>query len=97
MELQDYPIEDIEAAIKRKKMTKASLAKKLGRSSTTVAKTINRNSAIISKRLNKEIVEELQPELDIIHQAFVNYEKAQNNTSLDQSPDLTQSRARLDS
>ena len=70
MKLRDYPVEEIEAALKKKKINRVSLAKKLGRSTSALAKTITRTETIKSKRLEEAILNELQPELGIIHQAF---------------------------
>jgi lambda repressor-like predicted transcriptional regulator len=70
MKLGDFPRNQIEAAMKMKGFTYTSLAEKVGRAVQTVSKAIHGTSMIKSDTLNDEIVQALQPELDIIHNAF---------------------------
>jgi lambda repressor-like predicted transcriptional regulator len=71
MKLGDFPRNQIEAAMKMKGFTYTSLAEKVGRAVQTVHKAVNGTSSIDSPKLNDEIVQALQPELSIIHQAFL--------------------------
>lgn len=70
MKLKDYPKNEIEAAMKMKGLNYPRLAEKLGRAVQTVNKAVNGKSGIESHRLNSQIVTALQPELEIIHNAF---------------------------
>jgi hypothetical protein len=97
MKLYDYPKEEIDAAIKLKKMSRTTLAVKVGRATDVVSRTINNKATIKSKSLEIAIVEELQPELNVIHQALINHRSDKKNIDFDQSPDQTQSRAGRDS
>jgi hypothetical protein len=75
MKLSEYPVEEIDAALRKKKMNRVALAKKVGRCTNAVTKAITGTETIKSRSLEEDILNELQPELDIIHQAFVNHEK----------------------
>jgi len=60
----------IRAAMAAKGLSYTKIAKKLGRSTTTIRRTIRKESTIRSKRLEDEILEVLEPELSVIHEAF---------------------------
>jgi hypothetical protein len=70
MRLTDYPREEIEAALKMKKLNHGSLAKQIKRDASSVSKTINGTLIFKSERLNNDILEALKPEIEIIHKAF---------------------------
>jgi ribosome-binding protein aMBF1 (putative translation factor) len=69
-ELNNHPEKVIKAAMAAKDLSYTKLAKKLGRSTTTIRRTIKKESTIRSKRLEDEILEVLEPELSVIHEAF---------------------------
>lgn len=70
MNLEQYEQRIIEAAIAAKRINLTKLAKQLGRSGNSVSKAIRGKSCIKSAVLEAEIVNALQPELDIINDAL---------------------------
>ena len=71
MKLHDYPIDEIRSAIAKKGLTLELIGKRIKRAPSTVGKAINGTSQIPSEKLNSDIVKVLQPELDMIHEAFL--------------------------
>ena len=69
--MRGYERKEIEAAIAAKGLNHVKLADKLGRSTTSINKAIRGSSTIKSEPLEMEIVQALQPELDVIHGAFL--------------------------
>jgi hypothetical protein len=70
--LQDYGKRELEAAMRMKGTTAKEVGMSLGRSQGAVYKYISGTAAWPSPKFEKEVIEALQPELDIIHHAFQN-------------------------
>lgn len=87
MKLNEYPQNVIEAAIKAKSLNHVKLADQLGRSASGVNAEIRQCARIQSEKLQTEIVEALQPEIDLIYNTFLN-NNILNNSLI--SPDLNQ-------
>ena len=70
--LEDYGKRELEAAMRMKGTTAKEVGVKLGRSRGAVYKYIAGTAAWPSPKFEKQVIEALQPELDIIHYAFQN-------------------------
>jgi len=58
------------AALEMRKMTRSMLAEQVGRSVSAISDAIRGKGLFRSKSLEKDIVDALQPELDLIHNIF---------------------------
>jgi hypothetical protein len=68
--LQDYGKRELEAAMRMKGTTAKEVGVSLGRSRGAVYKYISGTAAWPSPKFEKQVIDALQPELDIIHNAF---------------------------
>lgn len=72
LKLKNYTKRELEAAMRMKGTNATQLSRDLGKCHTTVGKVISGKAAWVGKDLEKAIVEALQPDLEIIHQAYQN-------------------------